>query len=148
MIIIGLTGSVGTGKTETAKFSKEKVPVFDSDNEVRLLYKKGMVIRKIREEFPKVFTNNILIKEKLAEIVFKDTNISVLESILYKYLKIKRYLWIRKSLEKKRKWLFWCPITIWKRQCKSMTNNISKLFRKNSKAKSLKRKGWDNNRLS
>ena len=40
MIIIGLTGS-GTGKTEIAKFFKrKKVPVFDSDNEVRLLYKK------------------------------------------------------------------------------------------------------------
>ena len=36
MIIIGLTGSVGAGKTETAKFFKRKnVPVFDSDNEVR-----------------------------------------------------------------------------------------------------------------
>ena len=84
MIIIGLTGQWVLGKRKLQNFSKKKSASFDSDNEVRLLYKKKMVIRKIREEFPKAFTNNILIKEKLAEIVFKDTKrLKVLENILY-----------------------------------------------------------------
>ncbi len=41
MIIIGLTGSVGAGKTETSKFFKRNnVPVFDSDYQVKRIYKK------------------------------------------------------------------------------------------------------------
>ena len=46
MIIIGITGSVGTGKTETTKYFKRKrVPIFDSDLEVNLLYKKADVLK-------------------------------------------------------------------------------------------------------
>ena len=41
MIILGITGSVGTGKSfASGFFKKRKVPVFDSDHEVSLLYKK------------------------------------------------------------------------------------------------------------
>ena len=44
MIIIGLTGSVGAGKTETCKILKRKrLPVFESDKVVSLLYKKEKV---------------------------------------------------------------------------------------------------------
>ena len=41
MIIIGLTGSVGMGKTEISKyFKKKKIVVFDADEEIKNLYKK------------------------------------------------------------------------------------------------------------
>ena len=74
MIVVGLTGSVGTGKQKTSNFFKRnKVPVFDSDYEINLLYKRRVVIKKVKEEFPKAFIDNNLIKEKLAEIVFQDT---------------------------------------------------------------------------
>ena len=43
-------------------------------------------------------------KEKLAEIVFEDSRkLEVLEKIIYKYLKISRYLWIRKKFRDKNK---------------------------------------------
>ena len=81
MIIIGLTGSVGA-KTETSKFFKRNnVPVFDSDYQVKRIYKKK-VINKIKTEFPEAFINNILLKEKLAEIVFEDSRkLEVLEKL-------------------------------------------------------------------
>ena len=54
MIILGLTGSVGAGKTETSKFFKRKnIPIFDSDHEVKLLYSKEVVIKKVKNIFPK-----------------------------------------------------------------------------------------------
>ena len=66
MIILGLTGSVGVGKTETSNFLKRiKVPVFESDYEIKLLYKKRVVIKKVKEEFPKAFIDNNLSKENL-----------------------------------------------------------------------------------
>ena len=104
MIVVGLTGSVGVGKTETSKFFKRnKVPVFDSDYEINLLYKKSAVIKKVKEEFPKAFIDNNLIKEKLAEIVFQDTNrLRALEEILYTYLRANRSSWIRKKFREKK----------------------------------------------
>ena len=90
MIVIGLTGSVGAGKTETSNFFKRnKVPIFDSDYEINLLYKKKKVIKKVKEEFPKAFIDNNLIKKrKTSRNSFQDTNkLRVLEGILYKYLK-------------------------------------------------------------
>ena len=39
MIIVGLTGGIGSGKSTVAKdFKKLKIPVFDSDQEVKKLY--------------------------------------------------------------------------------------------------------------
>ena len=104
MIVIGLTGSVGVGKTETSNFFKRnKIPVFESDYEINLLYKKRAVIKKVKEEFPKAFIDNNLSKEKLAEIVFKDTNkLRALEGILYTYLRANRCSWIRKKFREKK----------------------------------------------
>ena len=72
MIILGITGSVGTGKSFASSFfKKQRVPVFDSDYEVNLIYKKR-VLGIIMQKFPKAFKKNQLIKEKLAKIVFQD----------------------------------------------------------------------------
>ena len=40
MIVIGLTGGIGSGKSTITKYLKNKrIPVFDSDYEVGQLYK-------------------------------------------------------------------------------------------------------------
>ena len=88
MIIIGITGSVGTGKTETSKlFKRNKIPVFDSDHEVSLLYKNPIVLDIIKKKFPTAFNNNTLLKENLARIVFEDKKkLLLLEKVIYKEL--------------------------------------------------------------
>ena len=56
MIVLGLTGSVGVGKTETSNFLKEtKVPIFESDYEINLLYKKSAVMKKVKRRVSKSF---------------------------------------------------------------------------------------------
>ena len=48
MILLGITGTVGTGKSEICKFLKKKrIPIFDSDYEVKQLYKKKSVLNII-----------------------------------------------------------------------------------------------------
>jgi dephospho-CoA kinase len=53
-LLIGLTGSIGMGKTETAKmFARLGIPVYDSDAAVHRLYEPGgAAVEKIARAFP------------------------------------------------------------------------------------------------
>jgi dephospho-CoA kinase len=68
MIVIGLTGSIGMGKTATARmFAEEGVPVSDSDAVVHQLYEKGgAAVAPIAEAFPDVVTDGEIDRQKLA----------------------------------------------------------------------------------
>lgn len=74
MKIIGLTGSIGMGKSETAKmFTRLGVPVFDADAEVhKLQVKDGAAIPTIDAAFPGVVEGGVLNRTKLGELVFAD----------------------------------------------------------------------------
>ncbi len=85
MIIIGLTGSIGSGKSLAAKFFKsKKIPVYDADKEVKKVLKNYKIIKKLKIFFPDCFKKNKLNKNELADIVFKNKKkLRKLESIVH-----------------------------------------------------------------
>ncbi len=72
MILLGLTGSIGMGKSTTAKiFSEYGVPVHDSDEAVHRLYR-GKAAPLVEAAFPGTTTDGIVDRSKLAEKVLGD----------------------------------------------------------------------------
>ncbi|GAB5507090.1 MAG: dephospho-CoA kinase [Rhizobiaceae bacterium] len=72
MIVLGLTGSIGMGKSTTAKmFVEEGVPVHDSDETVHRLYR-GKAASLIEAEFPGTVVNGTVDRERLAAAVLND----------------------------------------------------------------------------
>jgi dephospho-CoA kinase len=84
MIVLGLTGSIGMGKSTTAKmFAEAGVPVHDSDEAVHRLYA-GKAAPLIEAEFPGVVVDGVVDRKRLAEIVLKDREaIKRLEAIVH-----------------------------------------------------------------
>lgn len=72
MIIVGLTGSIGMGKTTTATlFADEGVPVNDADQVVHDLYRSD-AIEPIRAMFPDVIVDGVVDRKKLSENLAKN----------------------------------------------------------------------------
>ena len=85
-IIIGLTGSIGMGKSTVAgMFRKLGVPVFDADAEVRRVQGPGgRALAAIEELFPGTTHEGGLHREKLGAAVFGDhAKLRALEQILH-----------------------------------------------------------------
>jgi dephospho-CoA kinase len=84
--IIGLTGSIGMGKsTVAAMFEAAGVPVFDADAEVRRIQGPGgQLLAAIEAEFPGSTGPDGVLREKLGEQVFgDDAALSRLEAIVH-----------------------------------------------------------------
>jgi len=84
MIVLGLTGSIGMGKSTTAKmFAEAGVPVHDSDETVHRLYR-GEAAPLIEAAFPGSTRGGVVDRAKLAEQVFnKSAAMKRLESIVH-----------------------------------------------------------------
>jgi dephospho-CoA kinase len=74
MIVIGLTGSVGMGKSATAAmFAEAGIPVYDADAEVRRLYAPGgAAVTKVEAAFPGVVVDGAVDRGRLGERVLGD----------------------------------------------------------------------------
>lgn len=74
MIVIGLTGSVGMGKSATAAmFAEAGIPVYDADAEVRRLYAPGgAAVAKVEAAFPGVVVDRAVDRGRLGERVLGD----------------------------------------------------------------------------
>ena len=69
MIVLGLTGSIGMGKSTTAKmFAEAGVPVHDSDETVHRLYS-GAAAPLIEARFPGTVVDGTVDRERLAAAV-------------------------------------------------------------------------------
>ncbi|MGV2066152.1 dephospho-CoA kinase [Agrobacterium sp. 22-226-1] len=84
MIVIGLTGSIGMGKTTTAKlFAGEGVPVLDSDEVVHGLYR-AEAVPLIEAAFPGTTVSGTVDRQKLGEVLRQNpANFSRLEEIVH-----------------------------------------------------------------
>lgn len=71
MLLIGLTGSIGMGKSETSKmFASQGVPVYDADAAVHALYAAGgAAVAPIGEAFPGVIRDGAIDREELGSRV-------------------------------------------------------------------------------
>jgi dephospho-CoA kinase len=84
MIVIGLTGSIGMGKSTTAAmFADAGIPVNDSDRNVHTLYS-GKAVSPIEDAFPGTTSNGTVDRQKLSEELKKNpANFKVLEDIVH-----------------------------------------------------------------
>lgn len=72
MIILGLTGSIGMGKSTTAKlFAEAGVPVYDADAAVHRLYE-GVAAAAIEEAFPGTIVEGKVDRARLSSRVVHD----------------------------------------------------------------------------
>lgn len=87
MRILGLTGSIGMGKSTTAKlFAEAGVPVYDADAAVHQLYE-GEAAPAIEAAFPGTTTNGKVDRSKLsARVVHDPAAIKQLEQIVHPML--------------------------------------------------------------
>lgn len=86
MLLIGLTGSIGMGKSETAKmFARHGVPVCDSDATVHALYEKGgAAVVPVGELFPAAIVEGRVDRERLSrEVVGNPQALRKLEAIVH-----------------------------------------------------------------
>jgi dephospho-CoA kinase len=77
MIVVGLTGGIGSGKTTVAKlFEGLGIPVYIADEEAKKLMVTSKVIkRKLVQLFGnEAYINNQLNKPSIAKIIFNDTS--------------------------------------------------------------------------
>ena len=72
MLVIGLTGSIGMGKTTAAqRFAANSIPVFDADAEVHRLYE-GTAAPLIEQAFPGTTRSGKVNRVALAEVLLAD----------------------------------------------------------------------------
>ena len=86
MIVLGLTGSIGMGKTTAAKMLRRMdLPLHDADRAVhRLLAKGGAAVAAVEAAFPGVDDDGAVDRERLAVQVFEDrAALKRLEGILH-----------------------------------------------------------------
>lgn len=84
MFVLGLTGSIGMGKSTTARFFAEQgVPVHDADAAVHRLYA-GAAVAPLEAAFPGVTVNGGIDREKLsARIAADPAALKKLEAIVH-----------------------------------------------------------------
>jgi dephospho-CoA kinase len=100
MITLGLTGSIGMGKSATGKmFIEEGCPVYDADAEVHRVYAKGgAAVGPVEAAFPGVAEDGAINRAKLSERVVGDhAAMDRLNSIVWPLLGTARRAFFQKA---------------------------------------------------
>ena len=107
---LGLTGSIGSGKSTVAKMFKEQlqVPVFDSDAAVHELYEEGEAVTKIRAIFGDDVvdseTKSSIDRKRLGEkVVGVPEEMAKLEAIVHPLVEEKRRRFVEECVRSRRR---------------------------------------------
>ncbi len=104
MIVIGLTGSIGMGKSTVAEmFRAEGVPVFDADAAVRSLQGSGgALVSAIETMFPGTTGPDGVDRQALGAAVFgRPTELEALEALVHPAVAQRRQDWLRRNRAKR-----------------------------------------------
>jgi dephospho-CoA kinase len=98
LFVLGLTGSIGMGKTTAANmFKLLGVPVYDADSTVHYLLSKNIaVLKQVSDRFPKSFDGLSIDRQILGAIVFNDPQARKdLETIIHPHVRemSRKFLW-------------------------------------------------------
>ena len=99
MRIIGLTGSIGMGKSTASRMIKGfGIPVHDSDQAVhKALAFDGPALDAVRQRFPKAYQSGAINRQALGKLVFNDDEaIAELERILHPIVKHDRHSFFKR----------------------------------------------------
>ncbi len=109
MKIVGLTGSIGMGKSTTSRQLKRMgYPVQDADAVVhQLMERNGVAVPAIEKEFPGVTVDGAIDRERLAKIVFaRAAALKILEGIIFPFVFKEHVWWINHMRENKQAIVF------------------------------------------
>ena len=98
MFVLGLTGSIGMGKSTAANmFKLLGVPVHDADSSVHyLLSKDTLVLKKVADRFPESFDGLSIDRQILGSMVFNDIMARKdLETIIHPHVRMMSKCFLR-----------------------------------------------------
>ncbi len=84
--LLGLTGSIGMGKSTTAQIFRDRgIPVWDADECVHRLYgKNGAAVEAIGAEFPTAILDGGVSRELLKQLIARDPSVlTTIEAIVH-----------------------------------------------------------------
>ena len=85
MTVLGLTGSMGMGKTQTAtSFSAAGIPIWSADAAVHRLYASGELVGPMSAHFPSIIRQGCVDRASLARMVAQDPQcLDLIERIVH-----------------------------------------------------------------
>ena len=97
MVILGLTGSIGMGKSTTAAFFKKHgVAIYSADETVHQLYAQEPALSLIEQAFPNTVVNGEVVRQKLSTyVVGNSDNMQKLEAIIHPLVRQKEQDFIK-----------------------------------------------------
>jgi len=104
LIVLGLTGSIGMGKTTVAKeFIDLGFPVFEADSYVHyLLENDDFLLKKIKINYPDCFVSGKIDRDLLANLVFNNSDLDLIEEIIHPLVNngVQEFIKLHKSEDK------------------------------------------------